>query len=200
MGLDSAYGIGSLKQGVCTSSTRPASPFEGQMIYETDTDRVLVYNGTAWVLTSSAGSYSPTSATVYPNFLVYFSGANGSVVNNAYLAYNTTLYDDTSSVTSGVFTVPAGQAGIYQFNVAGNCYNIGTSGYFRIQLVTSGSTGLDINGSQTPAQGGSDVFSISSATVKLAVSDTVKVRWIVPATGLYSAGITYNSFSGTRIR
>jgi hypothetical protein len=48
MGIDSAYGIGSLKQGVCTSSTRPASPFEGQQIYETDTDKVSVWNGSAW--------------------------------------------------------------------------------------------------------------------------------------------------------
>lgn len=48
MGLDSAYGIGSLKQGVCTSTTRPASPFEGQQIYETDTDLTYVYSGSAW--------------------------------------------------------------------------------------------------------------------------------------------------------
>ena len=34
--------------GVCTSATRPASPYEGQMIYETDTDKVLVWNGTGW--------------------------------------------------------------------------------------------------------------------------------------------------------
>ena len=53
MGIDSAYGIGSLKQGVCTSSTRPASPFEGQVIFETDTDRLYVYNGTAWVIPNS---------------------------------------------------------------------------------------------------------------------------------------------------
>jgi hypothetical protein len=58
MGIDAAYGIGSLKQGVCTSSTRPASPFEGQMIYETDTDRMLVYNGSAWA------TLTPQSATV----------------------------------------------------------------------------------------------------------------------------------------
>ena len=37
-----------LRPGVCTSSNRPATPFEGQMIYETDTDRVLVHNGTTW--------------------------------------------------------------------------------------------------------------------------------------------------------
>ena len=58
MGLDAGYGIGSLKPGVCTSSTRPGSPFEGQQIYETDTDRILVYNGSAWA------TLTPQSATV----------------------------------------------------------------------------------------------------------------------------------------
>lgn len=38
-----------LRPGVCTSTTRPSTPFEGQMIYETDTNRVLVYEGAAWV-------------------------------------------------------------------------------------------------------------------------------------------------------
>jgi len=60
MGLDSAYGIGSLKQGVCTSSTRPASPFEGQQIYETDTDTLLVYNGSAWVCITPKSGYAAT--------------------------------------------------------------------------------------------------------------------------------------------
>lgn len=33
---------------VCTSTTRPASPVEGMTIYETDTDFLLAYDGTAW--------------------------------------------------------------------------------------------------------------------------------------------------------
>lgn len=33
----------------CTSSTRPASPNEGMTIYETDTDRLLVWDGSAWI-------------------------------------------------------------------------------------------------------------------------------------------------------
>jgi hypothetical protein len=39
---------------VCTSSTRPASPYEGQVIYETDTDKTLVWNGSAWVYLSTS--------------------------------------------------------------------------------------------------------------------------------------------------
>lgn len=33
---------------VCTSSTRPASPVEGMVIYETNTDLFRVHNGTTW--------------------------------------------------------------------------------------------------------------------------------------------------------
>ena len=34
---------------IVTSGTRPASPFDGMQIYETDTRKMLVYNGSAWV-------------------------------------------------------------------------------------------------------------------------------------------------------
>jgi hypothetical protein len=33
---------------VCTSSTRPGSPYQGQVIYETNTGLVRVYNGSVW--------------------------------------------------------------------------------------------------------------------------------------------------------
>lgn len=51
MGLSNYVPNSRLAQpGVCTSTTRPASPFEGQVIYETDTNRVLVYDASAWVM------------------------------------------------------------------------------------------------------------------------------------------------------
>ena len=50
MPLSSVVGAQSIvKPGVCTSSTRPASPYDGQVIYETDTDILAIWNGTAWV-------------------------------------------------------------------------------------------------------------------------------------------------------
>ena len=39
-----------LRSGVCTSTTRPQAPFEGQLIYETDTNRVLIWDNAAWVM------------------------------------------------------------------------------------------------------------------------------------------------------
>ena len=59
MPLSSVVGAQSIiKPGVCTSSTRPASPFEGQMIYETDTDVLAIWNGSAWRIIGAAAATS----------------------------------------------------------------------------------------------------------------------------------------------
>jgi hypothetical protein len=50
MPLSSVVGAQSIvKPGVCTSTTRPASPFDGQVIYMTDVDQTAVWDGSAWV-------------------------------------------------------------------------------------------------------------------------------------------------------
>lgn len=52
MPLSTVLGAQSLiKPGVCTTATRPASPFTGQAIYDTTTATQLIWNGTAWVAT-----------------------------------------------------------------------------------------------------------------------------------------------------
>jgi hypothetical protein len=53
-----------LRPGVCTSSNRPATPFEGQMIYETDTDLTYIYGGSAWQQVSG-GTAVGNSGLVY---------------------------------------------------------------------------------------------------------------------------------------
>lgn len=66
----------------CTSATRPGSPVEGQCIYETDTDRVLYYNGSTWVLGGwRNGTYTPTLSGMA-------IGTGGSAANNAYYAWS----------------------------------------------------------------------------------------------------------------
>jgi hypothetical protein len=50
-----------IQPGVCTSSTRPTSPFTGQYIFETDTLNTLVYNGTAFVCLTPQSSTQDAS-------------------------------------------------------------------------------------------------------------------------------------------
>jgi hypothetical protein len=64
MPFSSVLGASSvIKPGVCTSTTRPTVPYEGQLIYETDTGKVASWNGSSWVYTHSSGFVYLTGAT-----------------------------------------------------------------------------------------------------------------------------------------
>jgi hypothetical protein len=54
--IDAAVGA-----AIVTSTTRPTSPWTGQIIYETDTNNTLVWDGTAWEAVS--GAIAPGSIT-----------------------------------------------------------------------------------------------------------------------------------------
>lgn len=51
-----------LKPGICTSTTRPVTPFTGMIIYETDTSLAKVWTGSAWAdyPAGKANTASPT--------------------------------------------------------------------------------------------------------------------------------------------
>ena len=68
------------RPGVCTSGTRPTAPYEGQFIYETDTDMLAIWNGTAWRYIASTTS-----------------------TNGAVLQIQSTIKTDTFSMTSTTF-------------------------------------------------------------------------------------------------
>jgi len=57
---------GGLRTGVCLSTDRPQNPYNGQVIYETDTNRTLVWDNSAWVVVADPAlvSFSGTGATV----------------------------------------------------------------------------------------------------------------------------------------
>jgi hypothetical protein len=44
------------KLDLITSSTRPASPVAGKVYFETDTNKVIIWNGSAWTELASDGT------------------------------------------------------------------------------------------------------------------------------------------------
>lgn len=52
---------------VCTSSTRPAAPYTGQSIFETDTLVPYIWDGAAWQI-AGGGTSNEASDCIQPNF------------------------------------------------------------------------------------------------------------------------------------
>lgn len=91
---------------VCTSSTRPSSPVEGQTIYETDTDVYKTYTGSVWVdmgrrMSSTIQSFTAT----FNNFTL------GNGTSTAYFNQIGRLVHAFGEITLGSTSVVGATAG-----------------------------------------------------------------------------------------
>lgn len=92
-----------IQPGVCTSSTRPTSPFEGQHIYETDTDKVLFWDGSAW--TPSTG--------VLPNIVEATTTGFVATQSTTYVSTPLSVTITKSHQNSAIWIVASPQLAIY---------------------------------------------------------------------------------------
>jgi hypothetical protein len=117
---------------VCTSTTRPSSPDTGTMIYETDTGRVMFWNGASW-----GGEYQNTPAGSVLTFHGERTSApavgnnwplgNGGITGNLAVPYAGRLIAGSfmsDSSTNGTVTAQVVKNGTtqgtgYQFSVTG---------------------------------------------------------------------------------
>jgi hypothetical protein len=129
----SSNGVAGLKTGVCTSTTRPSGPYEGQMIYETDTDMVSIWNGSAWRYLAST---TPTNGSVL------------QVVSNSYTTETSTT--SASWVTTGLnatITPKSTSSKVMIFaQVNGSTSASTNNGYFTIFRGTVTGTNLGAGG------------------------------------------------------
>lgn len=151
---------------VCTSGTRPASPPEGMTIYETDTDRRLVWDGSAWQvlmqLTTTSYTVSWTGATTNP------------------------------TLGNGTLTGRWGQFGPFvhvQISLTIGSTSTGGSGRWQFSLPVTPADGtvltaIGIDVSATTRYGGSawvttgtGVFSVNLAAGSVGVTSTVPMTW-----------------------
>ena len=93
-----------LRMGVATSTSRPAVPFDGQVISETDTDSLKVYDGSAWVgVGYPIAVFNETQAS---------GTAGGTATSGSFVkrTLNTTVVNNITgcSIASSVITLPAG--------------------------------------------------------------------------------------------
>lgn len=175
-----------LRPGICTSTTRPTAPYEGQMIYETDTDRMLVYNGSAW-------KYTWFSAI--PSFYAYLS-ASQTFTHPAEIKFDTVVNNSGShySSSTGRFTAPV--TGLY-FLETRVLSALDTNG-LDIRFYKNGSLWNDYSGySMAPAGGGNQHRQTHiQGIVSLTAGDYVSVATFATIYAYGSTTYGHTSFTG----
>ena len=127
MPLSTVLGAQSLiKPGVCTTATRPASPYTGQMIYDTTVSQALVWNGTAWAnVGATAGGLVPITAETS------FSATTGVTVSDVFTSTYSNYLLTVITTINGAGTVEL------QFSVGGTAT---ATGYNYEQLAVTATT------------------------------------------------------------
>lgn len=88
----------------CTSSTRPTSPSSGQLIYETDTDKLLRWHSGASLWFTPRGKYNPDVVLVTANSAA-FSALTTLATSNVLAADGFTEFDIFGQWSGGTCTV-----------------------------------------------------------------------------------------------
>lgn len=90
---------------IVTSTTRPSTPVEGQVVYETDTNKLVLYNENGWEYASSAGQVAYFARSTAP---IGWLKANGATISRT--AYSDLFSAIGTSYGSGdgstTFTLP----------------------------------------------------------------------------------------------
>ena len=189
MPFSSVLGASSvIKPGVCTSATRPTVPFEGQLIYETDTDRVASYNGSAWVYMTGIAA---------PPGLIYLTGA--SFTSQTSVAFANSIFTSTYDFYLVQLQVAADATSkTMSLQVRDNSGTKSAASYFGafsgVGQTGSGGSGTANGATSFPMSSvDSANYSCYAITVSQPASSTKKTAWhgtgtvlIVPGTGLGS--------------
>jgi len=166
-GLTSAYWDEVRKKVVvpCLSSARPTG-VEGRIIYETDTDRIYVYDGSAWVLIGWG------TATARPWVSLTDAAQSIATATATDITWGTEVADPDGwhSGGSATLTTPTGFDGPHLVTAS--------VGWASATLGTTPGVFLIVNGVNVAAANGPTFGQVHtvSALVALAATDTLKVQ------------------------
>jgi len=139
------------KPGVCTSTTRPTTPYTGQIIYETDTGYLRVWDGSAW------DYFLPKQDTVPGVWQTWTPTWTGTSVGNGiiiarYTQIGKTVFakldyvlGSTSTMTGPLdFSPPVSAHSNYGFlaEISGDaiCRDVSANAYYVLNLIVINST------------------------------------------------------------
>jgi hypothetical protein len=145
---------------VCTSTTRPASPDTGRMIYETDTGSIQVWNGIAW-------------SQVWPQVPVFVTASDTTTQTGA--ANSDFVYATaTITLTPGVWLV---QGSAVLFNTVTS--DAACVGLYNVTTAAEIANSRGPNGTVTTGQ----ALQLTSRLVQMSVSVSTNVRVLCTRNG-----------------
>lgn len=153
---------------VCTSATRPTAPYTGQVIYETDTDHPVVWDGAAWKQLGL--KYDPPACRVYGVAQGFTSGAGANLVF-ASERYDT---DNMHSTVTNTDRLTCNTAGVYRITACA-AWAANGAGERALNLIGN-NTVLIAAVNQAPVGGGPRTAQVITTEYKLAVGDFVTVQ------------------------
>jgi hypothetical protein len=192
-----------LRPGVCSSTTRPQAPFEGQFIYETDTDLVRVWNGSSWDTnfissTSPALTGVPTAPTaavrtnttqIATTAFVNANTAWGVRAYNSRTTPDTSITSEKVQITGSSFTAVAGR--LYKVTYfEPDVFPASGSGFLRARIRLTNISGTVLNEcyEQLETSGTTNRFVnlVSIGTLSAGTQNVVATLFVSGATGYAS--------------
>lgn len=172
------------RPGVCTSTTRPTNPFNGQVIYETDSKQTLVWQGTTWVML--------TDADTPPGLQLVKSQTVGSGVSSVAVADAFSSEWENYRITLSGGTISAGAQIWIQLGSS-------TTGYYGTLIYSDATVGsalvaTDNNNSRSNWIGGGSAGNQAHLNVDLfgpQLASHTKIR-----NGMYQANTAYGTYNG----
>jgi hypothetical protein len=141
-----------IRPGVCLSTSRPASPYIGQVIYMTDVNQSAVWNGTSWHGLAPTGG---RNMVINGDFKIWQRGTSfSSPANAAFTADRWFMYYDGSGATRTISQ---------QTFTGDNPTGLNVSNYMRFAQTVAG-TGSATNGMFSKIE---DVRKLNGQTVTL---------------------------------
>jgi len=147
----------------------------------TSGDTIAIPSG---VTIANSGTATGFGGDNTPSFMVLLSsGQSISGSTNTVVAFDTEIFDTDNAVSSGVFTVPSGEAGKYFFTANGGLntgnnvdyVNIWISKNSQTTIASTNGEAIGIEHYHAGSTGTANQSRCVSGTMNLAVGDTVRV-------------------------
>lgn len=190
MGVSSSIGSLGFKPGVCTSSSRPGAPYTGQVIYETDTGYLRVWDGAAWdYVAQSLDNWN------MPRGLVTTTSGGTNSLGYKVIATQTINAGNTDDLTGSSMTFTAVSGRLYR--MALTCYVASTSASGVASLYVTDASNNILGNSPVNITNSVGVATATISYIFTASGSTTRKLRVASTTGNNSFGSTNSTVTVT---